>query len=132
MISYLRAPRLAQFSSESILRQEEALAELDISIDDWVDKLAQAENRRTRIRQKLLEHIAATLILKPSPKPQGEYTPPRSPQKAESRSSSRGNRRDVESIKIYADSNVYSLLADVEQEIGRMVNFYDDMDEVKC
>ncbi|KAI9770799.1 MAG: hypothetical protein M1840_003049 [Geoglossum simile] len=131
MISYLRAPRLAQFSNESMLKQEEALAELDLSIDDWVDKLAQAENRRTRIRQKLLEHIAATLTLKPEPKLQGQYTPPRSPEKAESPSPSRRNRREVESIKIYADSNVYALLADVEQEIGRMVNFYDDLDEVK-
>ncbi|KAI9776204.1 MAG: hypothetical protein M1839_000525 [Geoglossum umbratile] len=128
MISYLRAPRLAQFSRESILKQEEALAELDASIDDWVDKLAQADNRRTRIRQKLLEHIAVTLTLRPDSKPQGEHTPPRSPQKAESRPSSRGDRRDVESIKIYADSNVYALLADIEQEIGRMVDFNDDLD----
>ena len=107
------------------------MAELDISIDDWVDKLAQAENRRARIGQKLLEHVAATLTLKPESKAQGEFTPPRSPQKADSRSSSRGDRGDAESIKIYADSNVYALLADVEQEIGRMTDFYDDLDAVQ-
>ena len=34
MITSLRSPRMANFSRESILRQEEALAELDVSIDD--------------------------------------------------------------------------------------------------
>lgn len=29
-------------------------------------------------------------------------------------------RRSVESIRIYADSDVYALLADVEEEINRM------------
>ncbi|KAJ0120275.1 hypothetical protein J7T55_001132 [Diaporthe amygdali] len=60
---YLRSPRMAKFSHESMLKQEEALAELDSSIDDWVNKLEQAENRRTRIRQKLLEHVAAAVTL---------------------------------------------------------------------
>ncbi|CAL3967741.1 unnamed protein product [Diplocarpon coronariae] len=61
--SYLRSPRTARFSHESMLRQEEALSELDASIDDWVCKLEQAENRRTRVRQKLLEHVAAALLV---------------------------------------------------------------------
>ena len=61
---YLRSPRVAKFSHESMLKQEEALAELDASIDDWVTKLEQAENRRTRVRQKLLEHVAAAAILR--------------------------------------------------------------------
>lgn len=46
-----------------MLKQEEALAELDASIDDWVNKLERAENRRTRVRQKLLEHVAAAAYL---------------------------------------------------------------------
>ena len=46
-----------------MLKQEESLAELDASIDDWVMKLEQAENRRTRVRQKLLEHVAAAATL---------------------------------------------------------------------
>lgn len=94
---YLRSPRVAKFSHESMLKQEEALAELDASIDDWVTKLEQAENRRTRVRQKLLEHVAAAAIL---PVPDGSMasspfqtqgasgpgirdmsTPPRSPTK---------------------------------------------------
>ncbi|RFU77298.1 hypothetical protein TARUN_4916 [Trichoderma arundinaceum] len=88
---YLRSPlRGARFSPESMLRQEEALAELDASIDDWVIKLERAENRRTRVRQKLLEHIAAAAILSvsretPSPAQpqvvQDISTPPRSPAK---------------------------------------------------
>lgn len=60
---YLRSPRMIKFSQESLLKQEEALAELDASIDDWVNKLEQAENRRTRVRQKLLEHVAAAVTL---------------------------------------------------------------------
>lgn len=60
---YLRSPRVAKFNHEPMLKQEEALAELDASIDEWVNKLEQAENRRTRIRQKLLEHVAAAMAL---------------------------------------------------------------------
>ncbi|KAL7915283.1 Up-regulated during septation domain-containing protein [Trichoderma velutinum] len=71
---YLRSPmRGARLSAESMLRQEEALAELDASIDGWVIKLERTENRRTRVRQKLLEHIAAAAILsvrKETPPPQ--------------------------------------------------------------
>ncbi|KAH6609625.1 hypothetical protein Trco_002971 [Trichoderma cornu-damae] len=93
---YLRSPlRRARFSAESMLRQEEALAELDASIDEWVIKLERAENRRTRVRQKLLEHIAAAAILSVSREarspvqPQAAQeisTPPRSPAKTPSRS----------------------------------------------
>lgn len=97
--SYLRSPRMVKFSQESLLKQEEALAELDNSIDDWVNKLEQAENRRTRVRQKLLEHVAAAVTLpvpradgrmnelqlaigmKPSNAPTCPSTPPRSPTK---------------------------------------------------
>lgn len=95
---YLRSPRVAKFSHDSMLKQEEALAELDASIDDWVSKLEQAENRRTRVRQKLLEHVAAAAllpvanqsssmpeslqqVLSPSG-PRELSTPPRSPSKA--------------------------------------------------
>lgn len=97
--SYLRSPRLAKFNHESMLKQEEALAELDASIDDWVNKLEQADNRRTRVRQKLLEHVAAAAYLpftEPAPVSSGApqqamyaappnvgniSTPPRSPSK---------------------------------------------------
>ncbi len=89
---------MAKFSYESMLKQEEALAELDASIDEWATKLHIAENRRTRVRQKLLEHVAAAAIMSvaaskpsqgdasqeitPAPGPQGVHnisTPPRSP-----------------------------------------------------
>lgn len=46
-----------------MLKQEEALAELDASIDDWANKLDKAQNRRTRVRQKLLEHVAAAVLM---------------------------------------------------------------------
>ncbi|KAG7289626.1 hypothetical protein NEMBOFW57_005998 [Staphylotrichum longicolle] len=60
---YLRSPRTAKFSHEAMLKQEETVAELDSSIDEWVNKLERAENRRTRVRQKLLEHVAAAATL---------------------------------------------------------------------
>lgn len=183
---YLRSPRVAKFSHESMLKQEEALAELDASIDDWVSKLEHAENRRTRVRQKLLEHVAAAACLPigtfPSPEPAQETqmivpssnvgnisTPPRSPAKqsfTSSRSTSNSpspqratahvpstilehpvaeeamaghteeetkdqpplpavslKRADVESIRIYAGDDVYTLLADVEDEITRMSKY---------
>ncbi|PVH80517.1 hypothetical protein DL98DRAFT_571819 [Cadophora sp. DSE1049] len=158
--TYLRSPRVARFSHESMLRQEEALSELDTSIDDWVSKLEQAENRRTRVRQKLLEHVAAALLMSPAPSPtsdealslllgggenvkahvtsqaQAPNTPPRSPTKSSSperlervveevkvsspEAPLRMSRRCVESIRIYADSDISALMADVEDEIKRM------------
>ncbi|KAK4228734.1 Up-regulated during septation-domain-containing protein [Podospora fimiseda] len=178
---YLRSPRTAKFSHDSMLKQEEALAELDTSIDDWVNKLEKAENRRTRVRQKLLEHVAAAATLAISPEniatvneslqqamgvrplnypgcPTQMSTPPRSPTKTaftqtESPSSPPrvvahvpstiiehplfeepgamdGNGesyettlRRAETIRIYADNDVYSvtaLLLDVEDVIAKM------------
>ncbi|KAK2810587.1 hypothetical protein FQN50_002844 [Emmonsiellopsis sp. PD_5] len=124
MISYLKSPRVSKFSREGILKQEEALSELDQSIDEWVHKLEQAENRRTRIRQKLLEHMAGALILS-NPYTGGnvfgeDQTPPRSPVKIDSPPSV--NRRDVESIKIYAGAELHQLFANIEKEMERMVN----------
>ncbi|KAF2257970.1 hypothetical protein CC78DRAFT_159147 [Lojkania enalia] len=120
MISYLKRGETVIFSRESLLKQEEALAELDVSIDEFILKLEQAENRRLRLRQKLLEHVAAALVLQPTA-PQSnmaESTPPRSPVKAES--PARIERKDVESIKIYADGHVLNLFSDIEQAIGKM------------
>ncbi|KAL2758071.1 hypothetical protein ACRALDRAFT_2025732 [Sodiomyces alcalophilus JCM 7366] len=172
---YLRSPRVAKFSTDAMLRQEESLADLDASIDDWMNKLEQAEHRRSLVRQKLLEHVAAAVTLAtpdtaaaaseslqqamglraPAMAMAGLgniSTPPRSPTKT-SCASSRNNssspspqraaatahvpstifeqplveeaeaaRRltDTESIRIYADSDVYALLADVEDEISKM------------
>jgi hypothetical protein len=121
MISYLKRGETVIFSRESLLKQEEALAELDISIDEFILKLEQAENRRLRLRQKLLEHVAAALLLNPPASNRGdmiESTPPRSPVKAES--PARVERKDVESIKIYADGHVLNLFSDIEQAIGKM------------
>ncbi|TGO38353.1 hypothetical protein BHYA_0076g00040 [Botrytis hyacinthi] len=148
--TYLRSPRTAKFSHDAILKQEEALSELDSSIDDWVSKLDQAENRRTRVRQKLLEHVAAAVFMPvttPSVKKHNNsvntITPPRSPIKgispvresnrtvdvmtpqpqlseAELKEKKEARRKAVESIRIYADSDVFALLADVEDEINRM------------
>lgn len=119
MISYLKRGETVIFSRESLLKQEEALAELDVSIDEFILKLEQAENRRLRLRQKLLEHVAAALVLNPAAIHDiAESTPPRSPIKTES--PTRIERKDVESIKIYADGHVLNLFSDIEQAIGKM------------
>ncbi|PGH36776.1 hypothetical protein GX50_00436 [[Emmonsia] crescens] len=124
MISYLKSPRVSKFSREGILKQEEALSELDQSIDEWVCKLEHAENRRIRIRQKLLEHMAGAMTLW-TPHYDGDgladdQTPPRSPSRAGTPPSV--NRREVESIKIYAGAELHTLFANIEKEMERMVN----------
>lgn len=116
---------MAKFSCESVLKQEEALAELDQSIDDWVSKLEHAENRRSLIRQKLLEHLAATLTVKIIENAQLRranelYTPPMIPENIDDDNNNNNNnneRRDVQSIKVYADSGVAALLSAIENEI---------------
>lgn len=147
MISYLKRGETPIFSRESLIKQEEALAELDSSIDDWILKLEQAENRRLRVRQKLLEHVAAAAVMRPAisnpidlAAAAAESTPPRSPirspiqspssvvspiktelpPKAPSPDPVEKERREVESIKIYADGHVLNLFNDIEQAIGRM------------
>lgn len=122
MIANLRRGETVVFSRESLLKQEEALAELDNSIDEFILKLEQAENRRLRLRQKLLEHVAAAIVLVPTATygtrdNYAETTPPRSPVKAES-SRPQLERTDTESIKIYADDHVLSLFTDIEKAIG--------------
>ncbi|AEO63453.1 7f455a21-5272-4de5-a6c9-1c9e6fadcb02 [Thermothielavioides terrestris] len=174
---YLRSPRTAKFSHESMLKQEEALAELDSSIDEWVSKLEKAENRRTRVRQKLLEHVAAAVTLavpnggvvgvseslqlalgvRPPLNATNLSTPPRSPTKSsftsttpssspsphrvgahvpstileqpqseeaaalEAKEGENGpSLRRAETIRVYADNDVYALLADVENTITNM------------
>ena len=114
---------MAIFSHDSILRQEEALAELDKSIDDWVIKIEEAGNRRFQIRQRLLEHIAAALTLQTtsrsgSPDAIHEYEHSKSPPGF--KDICKNERHDVQSIKVYADSGVAALLAEIEQEIGIM------------
>lgn len=125
MILYLKSPQTSKFSRDSILKQEEALAELDCSIDDWVLKLEQADHRRNQISQKLLEHFAAALTLKTAPNGQPQHvtnmpTPPMSPEKPEDLYCKQ--RRDVQSIKVYADWGVAALLSAIEQEIGLLDN----------
>ena len=119
MVGVLKSPRTATFSRDHLIRQEEALLDLDISINEWLVKLNAAESRRQKAQQKLLEHTAAVIYMTGPPSPRDEasmnqHTPPSSPQKLEFGS----ERRDVESIRIYADSGVASLLASIEQEIG--------------
>jgi hypothetical protein len=120
MISYLRRGETVIFSRESLLKQEEALAELDNSIDEFISKLELAENRRLRLRQKLLEHVAAALVLNPTVRGVlAETTPPRSPVKSES-VEAQVDRHDTKSIKIYADGHVLNLFSDIEKAIGQM------------
>ena len=122
MILYLKTPQLTtKFSRESILKQDEALSELDVSIDEWTSKLELAQDRRNQIQQKLLQHYAAASNLPTTQNIQSAraiettLTPPTSPENSEDVYSRQ--RQDVQSIKIYADSGVAALLSAIEQEI---------------
>ena len=66
MMSFLKRENGAIFTRDGLIRQEEALMELDLSLDDWISKIEQAENRRLRIRQKVLEHFCAAITLEPN------------------------------------------------------------------
>lgn len=111
---------------DNLLKQQEALVELELSIDEWIVKLEQADNRRLRARQKLLEHVAATVALVSKTSncsAMAEATPPRSPideSLAEASSEPRANRRDVESIRVYADFHVLDLFAEIELAMHQM------------
>jgi hypothetical protein len=125
IVDYLNAPGIGLLSPEEIIKQENALAELDTSIDDWMDELEKTQSRRDQIWEKLHEHSAALLVLKnpaTTRSPQTDYaqTPPRSPPQSPAKVDKPFivDRRDVESIKVYADEGVASLLASIEVELG--------------
>jgi len=125
MITYLKSRRMGNCPRDSILKQEEALAELDVSIDDWVSKLEAAEERRTRIRRILLEHIAAAVTLHTGARAEIEnQAPPISPEDDDDDEEDyiSTERRDVQSIKIYADEGVAALLAEIEKEIDSVAD----------
>lgn len=114
MIAYLRFPVTVR-TQESMLKHEKALAELDAAVDDWASMLKEAETRRTCVNERLLQHMAAVLSLDShssndaptdTPNVSGELGGPEW-----------SERKDVESIKIYADSDTCALLADIEKEI---------------
>ncbi len=132
MISYLKSPAISEQRCGSILKQEEVLAELDLSIDDWLLKLEHAESRRFLIRQKLLEHVAAVLTIKTTTAVENgrqqqqqqrtianvEETPPTTPEQTENDYSQ--EPCDIESIRVCTDTGVAALLSALEDEISRM------------
>lgn len=94
---------------------------MDVLIDDWLSKLETAEEQRTRIRQRLLEHIAAAVTLHTGARTDIENpTPPISPEDEDDYIST--ERREVQSIKIYADKGVAALLAEIEKETDFMAD----------
>jgi hypothetical protein len=110
-------------SEDATLKAFEALMELDDTIYESGKKLERLHYHRLTVRQKLLEHIAATLTLdtaalmardKP---PERLITPPISP---EGVVSMLGDQHVVESIKVYAGSDVHALLLDIDKEIEAM------------
>ncbi|KAK2594411.1 hypothetical protein QQS21_007865 [Conoideocrella luteorostrata] len=59
----LRLRKKVKYGYEALLRHEEVLARVDLRIDSWLTCQERTENRRIRIRQKLLEHLAAAILL---------------------------------------------------------------------
>ena len=132
---HLNAPGDVDSVREHLVKQETKLNDLDESVDDWMMKLEAAINRKQLVQTKLSQHVAAILSWS---NPLGDggrisegQTPPRSPERKpaeeavaekmlEDHSTKEGEGRDVESIRIYADSGVASLLRSIEQEIDMM------------
>ena len=110
-------------SEDATLKKFEALMELDEMIYESGKKMERLHYHRLTVRQKLLEHIAATLTLDTAAliakdKPAERLlTPPISP---EGVASMLGDHQIVESIKIYAGSDVHALLLDIDKEIEAM------------
>ena len=121
----------------------EALKIPDYEVDSWYAMFAPAKTpsaivarmnkeivhaiRLPAVRQKLLEHIAAALTLDMtvySPSNTTCSTPPVSPTKIESPKPLRVDRKEVESIKVYADNQVLNLLSDIEQAVTQMCEAY--------
>jgi hypothetical protein len=118
MREYLNSPR-EKLSRERIKTHQSAISELDNSIDDWTRTLEQADERKSKVQTLLLEHVAAVLTLKlPGNSRDEAPTPPRSPGLVDRSYSS--ERRELETIRIYADSGVASLLASIERELEMM------------
>jgi hypothetical protein len=111
-----------KLSRERIKKYQSAISGLDNSIDDWTRTLEQADERKRKIQTLLLENVAAVLMLGLHGKPRDEAaiipTPPRSPRRADR--SFDPEKSDAETIKIYADSGVASLLASIERELDMM------------
>lgn len=98
---------------------------MEVAIDVWVSKLEAAEERRTRIRRILLEHIAAAVTLPTGARAEiGNEIPPISPEAedVDDDDYTSTERRYVQSIKIYADEGVAALLAGIEKEIDSMAD----------
>ncbi|WKT54426.1 hypothetical protein QSH57_005010, partial [Fusarium oxysporum f. sp. vasinfectum] len=117
---YLRSSSIAKFSHELLLKHEEVLASLDASIDDWAMKLEQAENRRTRVHQKLLEHIAAAACL-----PVGGLTTTPEPQQTNTPASGTGNISTPSRSpfkEIFASAHPASTSSSTERGVARVLS----------
>lgn len=135
MLQHLRSERSTGFSQFTLLKQQEALCELDASIDDWESKLErvryhqfdlillrltniQAEARRAVIHRKLLEHVAAALSVRVDARSNSQLaaTPPATPPDNK-KFNTRADR--LQSITIYALADEISSLL-LEREGNEM------------
>ena len=124
MIAYLKSPRNHRISRELVVRQEEKLAVLDSSVDEYASKVDVTEARRAQVQQKLLQHFAASLTLQSTGRspPVDENTPPISPDQDQDYFNNQ--RKDVQSIKIYAGEGVANeSVAALVAEINRGIEF---------
>lgn len=122
---YLDSPSDATGMRDYVTKQTKTLNNLDTQIDEWQEKLDIVSDRKLTIQSKVWEHMAAILAAVSATGELGrteEHTPPRSPERGiqednimdDAASATRG---DVESITIYADSGVASLLRSIEEEL---------------
>ena len=124
-------------SRDILAAHERALSDVDERVDERIRRLECCELRRALLRQKVLEHAVAVLALElPATTAAAgvgapEATPPRSPVDDERATDGADalpaelpltvaspRRQEIESIRVYADSGVASLLKSIEVEIG--------------
>ncbi|KAF7590921.1 hypothetical protein BBP40_002227 [Aspergillus hancockii] len=98
-IRYLGSPTLtAAKCREQMLVRERALMDLNVSIDEWAQKLEQATKKWVSIRQKLQEHISAILVV--------EGTNAVNPSAMQSTACT--SRKTIQSIQIFAHSTLFA------------------------
>ncbi|KNG83742.1 hypothetical protein ANOM_008498 [Aspergillus nomiae NRRL 13137] len=106
---------------KNVLIRTKAMADLNVSMKGWASKLEQATDQQVYLRQKLAKHVAATSLrdttnpgLGLSDEPDHGTNPVITSNLVDT------SRRKTESIKVYADLNVFEEIATLAEPERQM------------
>ncbi|KAB8262597.1 hypothetical protein BDV32DRAFT_147518 [Aspergillus pseudonomiae] len=106
---------------KNVLIRTKAMADLNVSMKGWASKLEQATDQQVYLRQKLARHVAATSLrdttnpgLGLSDEPDHGTNPVMTSNLVDT------SRRKTESIKVYADLNVFEEIATLAEPERQM------------